>query len=227
MRILVIEDDKDLSRQLTAALRDAGYAADAAFDGDEGYYLGENEPYDTIILDLGLPKVDGLSILERWRAKNIKTPVLILTARDRWSEKVSGINAGADDYVAKPFQMEEVIARVRALLRRSAGFAKAELECGPLRLDTRTARVTFDGAAIKVTGLEFRLLSYLMHHQSRVVSRSELVDHLYQQDFDRDSNTIEVFIGRLRRKIPADLIHTVRGLGYCVSAADPRSDVSS
>lgn len=228
MRILVIEDDKDLNRQLTAALRDAGYAADAAFDGDEGYYLGENEPYDAIILDLGLPKIDGLSILERWRGKNIKTPVLILTARDRWSEKVSGINAGADDYVAKPFQMEEVIARVRALLRRSAGFAKAELECGQLRLDTRTARVTFNGAAIKVTGLEFRLLSYLMHHQSRVVSRSELVDHLYQQDFDRDLNTIEVFIGRLRRKIPADLIHTVRGLGYCVSLApNSRNDAAS
>ncbi len=217
MRLLVLEDDKDLSRQLLAALADAGYAADAAFDGEEGAHLGETEPYDAIILDLGLPKIDGLSILERWRRSNLKTPVLILTARDRWSEKVAGINAGADDYVSKPFQMEEVIARVRALLRRSAGFAKAELECGPLQLDTRTARVTFNGAHIKVTGLEYRLLSYLMHHQSRVVSRSELVDHLYQQDFDRDSNTIEVFIGRLRRKIPAEIIHTVRGLGYCVS----------
>ncbi|MBI4724522.1 MAG: response regulator transcription factor [Rhodomicrobium sp.] len=219
MRILVVEDDSDLNRQLITALTDAGYAADAAFDGEEGCYLGESEPYDTIILDLGLPKIDGLSVLERWRRNDIRTPVLILTARDRWSEKVAGINAGADDYVAKPFQMEEVIARVRALLRRSAGFAKAELECGPLRLDTRTARVTCNGTLIKVTGLEFRLLSYLMHHQSRIVSRSELVGHLYQQDFDRDSNTIEVFIGRLRRKIPADLIHTVRGLGYCVSFA--------
>ncbi|MGO8954174.1 MAG: response regulator transcription factor [Rhodomicrobium sp.] len=219
MRLLVVEDDRDLSRQLVAALSDAGYAADAAFDGEEGSYLGETEPYDVIVLDLGLPKLDGLSVLERWRRNDIKTPVLILTARDRWSEKVAGINAGADDYVAKPFQMEEVIARVRALVRRSAGFAKAELECGPLHLDTRTARVTFDGSAVRVTGLEFRLLSYLMHHQSRVVSRSELVEHLYQQDFDRDSNTIEVFIGRLRRKIPADIIHTVRGLGYCVSFA--------
>ena len=222
MRLLVIEDDRDLNRQLNAALSEAGYAVDAAFDGEEGAHLGETEPYDAIVLDLGLPKIDGLSILERWRRADIRTPVLILTARDRWSEKVAGINAGADDYVAKPFQMEEVIARVRALLRRSAGFAKAELECGPLHLDTRTARVTFNGSQIKVTGLEFRLLSYLMHHQSRVVSRSELVDHLYQQDFDRNSNTIEVFIGRLRRKIPADLIHTVRGLGYCVSfAPDP------
>jgi two-component system, OmpR family, response regulator len=219
MRLLVVEDDSDLSRQLVAALTDAGYAADAAFDGEEGAFLGETEPYDAIILDLGLPKVDGLSVLERWRRADIKTPVLILTARDRWSEKVAGINAGADDYVAKPFQMEEVIARIRALLRRSAGVAKPELECGLLRLDTRTARVSYNGAHVKLTGLEFRLLSYLMHHQSRVVSRSELVDHLYQQDFDRDSNTIEVFIGRLRRKIPADIIHTVRGLGYCLSLA--------
>ncbi len=219
MRILVVEDDKDLSRQLSAALEEAGYAADAAFDGDEGAHLGETEPYDAIILDLGLPRIDGLTILERWRRADMKTPVLILTARDRWSEKVAGMDAGADDYVAKPFQMEELIARVRALLRRSAGFAKAELECGPLRLDTRSARVTYNGALIKVTGLEFRLLSYLMHHQSRVVSRSELVEHLYQQDFDRDSNTIEVFIGRLRRKIPAEIIHTVRGLGYCLSTA--------
>lgn len=218
MRVLVVEDDLDLSRQLIAALTDAGYAADAAFDGEEGGFLGETEPYDVVILDLGLPKIDGLTILERWRRADIKTPVLILTARDRWSEKVAGINAGADDYVAKPFQMEEVIARIRALLRRSAGIAKPELECGLLRLDTRSARVTFDGAPVKLTGLEFRLLSYLMHHQSRVVSRSELVDHLYQQDFDRDSNTIEVFIGRLRRKIPADVIHTVRGLGYCLSS---------
>jgi two-component system OmpR family response regulator len=217
MRLLIVEDDKDLSRQLVAALSGAGYAADAAFDGEEGAFLGETEPYDAIILDLGLPKIDGLSVLERWRRNDIKTPVLILTARDRWSEKVAGINAGADDYVAKPFQMEEVIARVRALLRRSAGLAKAEIECGPLHLDTRSARVTFNGALVKVTGLEFRLLSYLMHHQSRVVSRSELVDHLYQQDFDRDSNTIEVFIGRLRRKIPVEIIHTVRGLGYCLS----------
>ena len=217
MRVLVVEDDADLSRQLIAALAKAGYAADAAFDGEEGAYLGETEPYDAIILDLGLPNIDGLSVLERWRRNDVKAPVLILTARDRWSEKVAGINAGADDYVAKPFQMEEVIARIRALLRRSVGFAKAELQCGPMRLDTRSATVTCEGEPVKLTGLEFRLLSYLMHHQARVVSRSELVDHLYQQDFDRDSNTIEVFIGRLRRKIPAAIIHTVRGLGYCVS----------
>jgi two-component system OmpR family response regulator len=201
-------------------MTDAGYAADCAFDGEEGQFLGETEPYDAIILDLGLPKLDGLSILEGWRRKDLKTPVLILTARDRWSEKVAGMNAGADDYVAKPFHMEEVLARIRALLRRSAGLAKPEIECGQLRLDTRTSRVTYNGLLIKLTGLEYRLLSYLMHHQTRVVSRSELVDHLYQQDFDRDSNTIEVFIGRLRRKIPADIIHTVRGLGYCLSNGD-------
>jgi two-component system OmpR family response regulator len=220
MRLLVVEDDRDLNRQLATALTEAGYAVDSAFDGEEGAYSGETEPYDAIILDLGLPRIDGLSVLERWRRNDIRTPVLILTARDRWSEKVAGINAGADDYVAKPFQMEEVIARVRALLRRSAGIAKAELQCGPLQLDTRTARVTFDGAPIKVTGLEFRLLSYLMHHQSRVVSRTELVDHLYQQDFDRDSNTIEVFIGRVRKKIGPDRVQTVRGLGYRLVALE-------
>lgn len=217
MRLLVVEDERDLNRQLAEALTDAGFAVDAAYDGEEGHFLGETEPYDAIILDLGLPKLDGLSVLERWRRNGIKTPVLILTARDRWSEKVAGINAGADDYVAKPFHMEEVIARVRALVRRSAGFAAAELECGLLRLDTRTARVTYDGTPIRLTGLEYRLLSYLMHHQTRIVSRTELVEHLYQQDFDRDSNTIEVFVGRLRRKIPGELIHTVRGLGYCLS----------
>lgn len=221
MRILVVEDERDLNRQLANAMSDAGFAVDTAFDGEEGHYLGETETYDAVILDLGLPKLDGLSVLERWRRNDIRTPVLILTARDRWSEKVAGINAGADDYVAKPFQMEEVLARVRALIRRSAGFAAPELECGALRLDTRTARVTYDGNPVKLTSLEFRLLSYLMHHQNRVISRTELVEHLYQQDFDRDSNTIEVFVGRLRRKIPADVIHTVRGLGYCLSSDTP------
>lgn len=226
MRLLVVEDERDLNRQLADALGDAGFAVDSAYDGEEGHFLGETEPYDAIILDLGLPKLDGLSVLEKWRRSDVKTPVLILTARDRWSEKVAGINAGADDYVAKPFHMEEIIARVRALVRRSAGFATPELECGPLRLDTRTARVSYDGTPIRLTGLEYRLLSYLMHHQSRVVSRTELVEHLYQQDFDRDSNTIEVFIGRLRRKIPGEIIHTVRGLGYCLSyeAQDGKTD---
>jgi two-component system OmpR family response regulator len=217
VRLLVVEDDRDLNRQLVAALSNAGYAVDTAFDGEEGQFLGDTEPYDAIILDLGLPKLDGLSVLESWRRADKRVPVLILTARDRWSDKVAGMDAGADDYVSKPFHIEEILARVRALLRRSAGLAKSEIECGLLRLDTKTARVTLDGVMIKLTSLEYRLLSYLMHHQTRVVPRLELVEHLYEQDFDRDSNTIEVFIGRLRRKIPADMIKTIRGLGYCLA----------
>jgi two-component system OmpR family response regulator len=214
VRILVVEDDPDLNRQLVQALSAAGYAVDTARDGEEGFYLGETEPYDLIILDIGLPKVDGISVLEQWRRADRNMPVIILTARDRWSDKVQGIDAGADDYLAKPFHMEELLARVRARVRRSAGHAKSEIECGPLRLDTKTARVTYAGQPVKLTSHEYRLLAYLMHHNERVVSRTELVEHLYDQDFDRDSNTIEVFIGRLRKKIPGDLIKTVRGLGY-------------
>ena len=217
MRILVVEDDQDLSRQIVTALNQAGYAVDVAFDGEEGHFLGDTEPYDAIILDLGLPKLDGLSVLESWRKDGRCVPVLILTARDRWNDKVAGIDAGADDYVAKPFHIEEVLARVRALLRRSTGHATSEIECGSLRLNTKLARVTLEGRPLKLTSLEYRLLAYLMHHQGRVVPRLELVEHLYEQDFDRDSNTIEVFIGRLRKKIATDMIQTVRGLGYCIS----------
>ena len=223
MRLLVIEDDPDLNRQLVAALSDAGYAVDAAFDGEEGHFLGDTEPYDAVVLDLGLPKKDGLSVLEQWRRDDRTMPVLILTARERWSDKVAGMDAGADDYVAKPFHMEEVLARLRALLRRSAGHARNDMDCGPLRLDTKTARVTVDGAAVKLTSHEYRVLHYLMLHTGRVVSRTELVEHLYEQDFDRDSNTIEVFIGRLRKKIPVDLIETVRGLGYRLSETPGRA----
>ncbi len=219
MRLLVVEDDPDLNRQLVTALTDAGYVVDSAKDGEEGHFLGDTEPYDAIVLDLGLPIMDGVTVLEQWRRAGHKAPVLILTARDRWSDKVAGFDAGADDYVSKPFHMEEVLARIRALLRRSAGHATSELSCGPLMLDTKGARVTVDGQAIKLTSLEFRLLSYLMHHQGRVVSRTELVEHLYDQDFDRDSNTIEVFVGRLRKKLGVDMLRTVRGLGYCI--ADP------
>ena len=214
MRILAVEDEPDLARQLDAALREAGYAVDVARDGEQALYLGEAETYDAVILDLGLPLVDGITVLERWRRQGRNMPVLILTARDRWSEKVAGFDAGADDYVVKPFRMEEVLARVRAIIRRAAGHASAELECGPVRLDTRSSRVTLDGAPIKLTAQEYRLLAYLLHHRGRVVSRTELTEHLYDQDFDRDSNTIEVFVGRLRKKIGADLIQTVRGLGY-------------
>ena len=217
MRLLVVEDDPDLNRQLVTALSDAGYAVDAAFDGEEGHHLGDTEPYDAVVLDLGLPKKDGLSVLEQWRRDERTMPVLILTARERWSDKVAGMDAGADDYVAKPFHMEEVLARLRALRRRAAGHARNEMECGSLRLDTKTARATVDGQAVKLTSHEYRLLAYLMLHKGRVVSRTELVEHLYEQDFDRDSNTVEVFIGRLRKKLPSDLIKTVRGLGYCLS----------
>lgn len=217
MRLLVVEDDPDLNRQLVTALSEAGYVVDAATDGEEGHFLGDTEPYDAVVLDLGLPVMDGVSVLESWRREGKKMPVLILTARDRWSDKVAGFDAGADDYVSKPFHMEEVLARIRALLRRSAGHATSEIACGPVMLDTRAARVTVDGRAVKLTSLEFRLLAYLMHHKGRVVSRTELVEHLYDQDFDRDSNTIEVFVGRLRKKLGTDILRTVRGLGYCVS----------
>ncbi len=220
MRLLVVEDDPDLNRQLVTSLTDAGYAVDSSHDGEEGHFLGDTEPYDAVILDIGLPTMDGLSVLEQWRRNNRSMPVLILTARDRWSDKVAGIDAGADDYVAKPFHMEEILARVRALLRRATGHSSNEIECGPVRLDTRSARVTIDGSPIKLTSHEYRLLAYMMHHRGRVVSRTELVEHLYDQDFDRDSNTIEVFIGRLRKKLSGDIIRTVRGLGYCLASAE-------
>jgi two-component system OmpR family response regulator len=214
MRLLVVEDDPELARQLAEALGGAGYVVDVAHDGEEGHYLGDTEPYDAVVLDLGLPKLDGLSVLERWRQEGRDMPVLVLTARDRWRDKVAGIDAGADDYVAKPFYMEEVLARVRALLRRASGHASNTLTCGPVEIDTRSARVTVDGAPVGLTALEYRLLAYLMHHQDRVVSRTELTEHLYDQNFDRDSNTIEVFVGRLRKKLKADVIETARGLGY-------------
>ena len=221
MRLLVVEDDRDINRQVVSALEEAGYVADKAFDGEEGGYLGENEPYDAIILDMGLPKADGVSVLQKWRRAGIKTPVIILTARDRWSDKVDGFDAGADDYVTKPFHMEELMARVRALLRRAAGHATSQIACGPVVLDTRSGRVFVDGNPVKLTSHEYRLLSYLMHHTGRVVSRAELTEHLYDQDFDRDSNTIEVFVGRLRKKLAVDLIQTVRGLGYLVDPTQP------
>ncbi|MBO6541737.1 MAG: response regulator transcription factor [Alphaproteobacteria bacterium] len=220
MRLLVVEDDPDLCRQLRDALNDAGYVVDTANNGEDGHFLGDTEPYDGIILDLGLPEMDGVTVLEKWRRAGRNMPVLILTARDRWSDKVAGFDAGADDYVTKPFFTEEVLARVRALLRRAAGHAKSELELGELRIDTRSARVTLKGEPIKLTSLEYRLLAYLMHHQDKVVSRTELVEHLYDQDFDRDSNTIEVFVGRLRRKLGKDMIETVRGLGYRLATAE-------
>lgn len=216
MRILLVEDDTDLHRLLKKALSDADYVVDGAFDGEEGLFLGDTEPYDAVILDLGLPKKDGVSVLKEWRKSGRTMPVLILTARGSWSDKVAGFDAGADDYLAKPFYTEELLARLRALLRRAAGLASAEIEIGPLHIDTRASKVSLDGNPVKLTSLEYRLLSYLAHHRGKVISRTELVEHLYDQDFDRDSNTIEVFVGRLRKKLDADLIQTVRGLGYCL-----------
>ena len=220
MRVLVVEDDPDLSRQMQEALTGAGYVVDHAEDGEEGHFLGDTEPYDAIVLDLGLPVLDGISVLKKWRTDGHKTPVLILTARDQWGEKVAGFDAGADDYVTKPFNMEEILARLRALIRRSAGHATSELTCGPVAIDTSSSRVTVDGASIKLTAQEFRLLAYMMHHQDKVCSRTELTEHIYDQDFDLDSNTIEVFVGRLRKKLGVPIIQTKRGLGYQVTEPD-------
>lgn len=214
MRVLIAEDDAHLRAQLADSLEAAGYAVDTAPDGEDAQFLGETEPYDAIILDLGLPMVDGISVLKAWRAADIAIPVLILTARDGWSEKVDGLDAGADDYLTKPFEMGELLARLRALIRRAAGHASAELECGPVRLDTRNARLWVDGEPVRLTALEFKLLAYLMHHPDKVVSRTELTEHIYDQDFDRDSNTIEVFVNRIRKKLGVDIINTVRGMGY-------------
>ncbi len=224
MRLLIVEDEQDLARQMSEALRAADYAVDVAEDGEEAQYLGEVEPYDAVILDLGLPVVDGLTVLRRWRQAGRTMPVLILTARDTWSEKVEGFDAGADDYVAKPFSMEELLARIRALIRRAAGHASAELECGPVRMDTRNRRVTVDAAPVTLTAHESKLLAYFMHHQNRVISRTELVEHIYDQDFDRDSNTIEVFVGRLRKKLGVDVITTLRGQGYMLAPPDDGAD---
>ncbi len=214
MRVLLVEDEPTLAAQLRQVLADAGYAVDQASDGREAWYLGGVQTYDVIVLDLGLPVLDGLSVLKRWRSEGVATPVLVLTARDQWHEKVAGIDAGADDYLTKPFHTEELLARVRALLRRAQGLSSPLLQCGPLALDTRSGRVLLDGQAVTVTAHEYRLLAYLMHHPGELVSRTELTEHLYAQDAERDSNTIEVFVARLRKKLPPGLIETVRGLGY-------------
>ncbi len=214
MRLLLVEDEEGIASHLARALQIAGYAVDRAADGEEAQHLGDTEPYDAVILDLGLPRQDGLSVLRAWRAAGRTMPVLILTARDSWREKVDGIDAGADDYLGKPFATEELLARLRALLRRAGGQAEPVLRHGRLELDPRTGRIALDGQTITVTAMEYRILAYLMHHPGRVISQSELVEHIYAQDFDRDSNTIEVLIGRLRRKLGRDRIETVRGLGY-------------
>ena len=214
MRVLVVEDESQLRQQLSLALQEASYAVDTAPDGARGDFLVRTEQYDAVILDLGLPKIDGLTLLRRWRDEGIAVPVLVLTARGSWHEKVQGIDSGADDYVGKPFRLEEVLARLRALIRRASGQLTPQLRCGPVALDPRASQVTLDGAPVKLTSHEFRVLSYLMHQRGRVVSQSELTEHIYAQDFDRESNTVEVFIARLRRKLGSSAIETVRGLGY-------------
>jgi two-component system, OmpR family, response regulator len=219
VKILVVEDQTRLLEQLGGALEAAGYAVDRAADGVRADFLVETEHYDAVVLDLGLPKIDGLTLLRKWRGSGHDLPVLVLTARGSWHEKVQGIDSGADDYVAKPFRMEEVLARLRALIRRASRQITPTIQIGPLALDPRLAKVTLEGVPVKLTSHEFRVLSYLMHHRDRVVSQAELTEHIYAQDFDRDSNTVEVFIARLRRKLGPHVIETVRGLGYRAGGA--------
>lgn len=214
MRVLVVEDDMRVAGQVTESLRDAGYVVEAADEGDEAQFLGETEDYDAVVLDLGLPGLDGLTVLQRWRAAGRRMPVLVLTARDTWRDKVTGLRAGADDYLAKPFELEEMVARVEALIRRAAGHASPILACGEIELDTSTGRVTLAGQPITLTALEYRTLSYLAHHVGQIVSKTELTEHIYGQDFDRDSNVIEVLINRLRQKLGRTAIETHRGRGY-------------
>jgi two-component system OmpR family response regulator len=224
VRILVIEDNVDLTRQIKSTLEQALYVVDVALDGEEGLFLGETEPYDAVILDLGLPRLDGLTVLQRWRAAGNKVPVLILTSRQTWREKVAGLRAGADDYLAKPFEFEEMLARLEALIRRASGHASTILrsKVGGVVMDTSSARVTMQGKLVDLTALEYRTLEYLMQHQDEVVSKTKLTEHIYDQDFDRDSNVIEVLINRLRRKLIPDLIRTRRGLGYQLK--EPEAD---
>lgn len=220
MRVLVAEDDDRLARTLSTALEAAGFVPEVEHDGENAWFRGDTEVFDAVILDLGLPTMDGLTILKRWR-KNLRTaPVLILTARGNWDERVEGIEAGADDYVAKPFRIEEVIARVRAIVRRASGFASSRLELGDLVLDTRAMQVTRDGVPLGLTPQEYRLVAYLAHQRGRVVSQLEITEHLYAQDFERESNSIEVLVGRVRKKLGTDFIKTRRGFGYFLDGDD-------
>ena len=214
MRVLIVEDNQEVARQIKVALEQELFIVDVAYDGEEGWFLGDTEPYDAVILDLGLPKLDGLSLLQKWRQVGNQVPVLILTSRDTWREKVVGLRAGADDYLAKPFELEEVMARVEALIRRTSGNASPLLKCGSVELEPVSARVTMDGIPITLTALEYRALQYLMQKQGGVVSKSELSEHIYGQDLERDSNVIEVLVNRLRSKLDPALIKTRRGLGY-------------
>ena len=216
MRILLVEDDEQTAQAVSAALTAAGYVVDHEADGEEAWFKGDTEPYAAIVLDLGLPGMDGLSVLRKWRQTGQTFPVLILTARGDWNERVEGIDAGADDYLPKPFQMQELIARLRAIVRRSAGQATPVITISAVSLDTLQMRVTVDGVPIHLSPQEYRLLTYLMHHAGRVVSQHELTEQLYAQDFERDSNAVEVLVGRVRRKLGVDLIQTRRGFGYVI-----------
>ena len=220
MRVLIVEDNTELARQVKSTLTHERYVVDIASDGEEGLFLAETEPYDAVILDLGLPRLDGLSVLQRLRQAGNEVPILILTSRDTWREKVTGLRAGADDYLAKPFEFEELLARLEALIRRASGHASPLLTCSNVVLDTNGARVTVDGHPVELTALEYRTLEYLMQHPDKVVSKTELTEHIYDQNFDRDSNVIEVLINRLRGKLNTDLIKTRRGLGYQIGGAD-------
>lgn len=223
MRILVVEDNHEVARQLKDTLEEEFFVVDIASDGEEGWFMADTETYDAIILDLGLPKLDGLTVLQRWRDQGNQVPVLILTSRDTWREKVAGLRAGADDYLAKPFQLEEVLARIEALLRRSSGHASPVLKCGPVELDTTSARVTMNGNHVNLTAQEYRALQYLMQMEGKVVSKSELSEHIYDQQVERDSNVIEVLINHLRNKLDPGLIRTRRGLGYQMIESDDES----
>jgi two-component system response regulator PhoP len=218
VRILVVEDEIHLRAQLEAQLRKVGYAVDSAADGENGFYLGREHPFDLAVVDLGLPRLSGIEVIQRWRAAGRRFPILILTARDRWQDKVEGLNAGADDYLTKPFQSEELHARINALLRRAAGVTRSLLRCGPIALDTSAHTVQVNGQPLDLTAYEYKVLEYLMLNRGKVISKTELTEHVYDQDFDRDSNVIEVFIGRLRRKLDPDNryqpVETLRGRGY-------------
>ncbi|MBN9082214.1 MAG: DNA-binding response regulator [Rhizobiales bacterium 62-17] len=221
MRILVVEDEPRIAKDIGDGLAAAGYVAEIARDGEDAWFRGETENYDAIVLDLGLPRLDGLSVLKRLRAAAVTTPVLILTARDGWREKVEGIDAGADDYLTKPFRIEELLARLRAITRRAAGHASSLVSIGPLEIDTRAQSVSVDGKAVALSALEYRLLSYLVLHRGRAVSQTELLDHIHSGDSDRDTNAVEALVARLRRKLGAPVIETRRGYGYCIAPDGP------
>lgn len=217
MRVLVVEDEPQIAAAVSAALGASGYQTQTASDGEEAWFLGDTEDFDLVVLDLGLPRMDGLAVLKRWRGAGRQMPVLILTARGAWPERVEGIDAGADDYLAKPFQIEELLARVRALIRRAAGHASPILSAGPVSVDTRQMRVTIDGTSVAVSPLEYRLMAYLLHHKGRVVSPGELIEHLYGDDDARDANALEAVVTRLRKKLGADVVQTRRGFGYVIA----------